>query len=76
MQSTNRCATSRTESCTRAACKIRHMSRPIERQFILFENFSFLNGAGFVVLQNATTIRFSKSSEASDDLRPKARMLG
>lgn len=32
----------------------------IERQVILVGNCSFLNRAGFVVLQNATTIRFSK----------------
>lgn len=48
----------------------------IERQVILVGNCSFLNGLDPVILRNATTIRFSKSSEASDDLRPKARMLG
>lgn len=32
----------------------------IERQVILVGNCSFLNGAGLVILQNATTIRFSK----------------
>lgn len=32
----------------------------IERQVILVGNCSFLNGAGLVILHNATTIRFSK----------------
>ena len=39
---------------------IRHMSTPIEQQVILVGNYSFLNGADLVILQNATTIRFSK----------------
>lgn len=52
--------TNRTESCSRASCTTRHMSAPIEQQVILVGNCSFLNGADLVILQNATTIRFSK----------------
>ena len=53
-------ATNRTESCTRAACKLKHMSIPIKQQVILVGNCSFLSGLDLAILRNATAIRFSK----------------